>query len=225
MASYQHLFRSKDCPGTMQDWMKQKDTPTIRIHITAFSDATCIGFTIPHIFCDVPGLSVIMRAWCSILAGRESELPALIIEDPIAHIGGSYPSSKKERKKFYADMQGGYHIAGFWAKVRFYTPLVKEFVLHPKEENRLVFLPTKTLEKLRQVALTELQDEKEAWVSENDIIVALIIKVSFRRLKCALYLWRFLTCVSSSATSTGKRTTRRRTPCRCQLTFATSCLN
>ncbi|KZP02959.1 hypothetical protein FIBSPDRAFT_969435, partial [Athelia psychrophila] len=46
------------------------------------------------------------------------------------------------------------------------------------EENRLVFLPTKTLEKLRQVALTELQDEKEAWVSENDIIVALIIKLS-----------------------------------------------
>lgn len=192
----------------MLDWLKQKDAPTIRIHITAFSDATCIGFTIPHIFGDVSGLSVILRAWCSVLAGRELELPALITEDPIAHIGGSYPASKKERKEFYADMEGSYHIAGFWEKVRYYAPIVKEFMLHPKEETRLVFLPTKTLEKLRLAAMAELPDEKEAWVSENDIIVALIIKVSFRR---ASHLSGFLTYVSSSATSTGIGTTRRHT--------------
>ncbi|KAF7984150.1 hypothetical protein HWV62_16806 [Athelia sp. TMB] len=178
LQKYMHLFRSEDCPNTMTKWLKQKDAPAIRIHVTVFSDATCIGFTLPHIFSDVPGMSVILNAWCSIMAGRESALPTLVTEDPIANIGGAYPSTKKALKKFHADMEGGYHLLSFWQKVRYYMPVVKEFVLHPKEECRLIFIPNKTLNKLRQAALAELQDEKEVWVSENDIIFALIIKLS-----------------------------------------------
>lgn len=178
LQKYQHYFRSEDCPGTMTQWLKQKDAPTIRIHVTTFSDATCIGFTLPHIFGDVPGMSVILNAWCSIMAGRESELPTLITEDPIANIGGSYPSTKKALKKFHAEMEGPYHLLSFLEKIRYFTPLIAELVIHPKEDCRLIFVSNAALSKLRQAALSELQDGKEVWVSENDIVFALILKVS-----------------------------------------------
>ncbi|KZP27678.1 hypothetical protein FIBSPDRAFT_948270 [Athelia psychrophila] len=178
MLTYRHLFQSKDCPASTSEWIKQKDAPPIRIHITTFSNVTCIGFTVPHIFTDVLGISVILRAWCSIIAGREtSKLPVLITEDPLAHIGGPYPSSKKELKAFHADMAGEYHLFSLWDKLRYYPPLIKEIVFH-SEEVRLVFLPSKTLDKMRRSAMAELQDEKEVWVSENDIIYSLIIKLS-----------------------------------------------
>ncbi|KZP11674.1 hypothetical protein FIBSPDRAFT_1050594 [Athelia psychrophila] len=178
LLTYQHLFRSKDCPALMSEWIKQKDAPVIRLHFTTFSDVTCIGFTLPHLFADVPGISVILRAWCSIVAGHESQLPALLTEDPIANIGGPYPSTKKELKTFHADMEGGYRLFSFWNKIRYYVPMTAEFVRHPKEEVRLVFLPLQTLEKMRRSAMAELKDEKEVWVSENDIVYALIIKLS-----------------------------------------------
>ncbi|KAF7984621.1 hypothetical protein HWV62_12837 [Athelia sp. TMB] len=178
LPNYQHLFRTADCPGTMTHWLKQKDAPTIRIHVASFSDATCIGFTLPHIFGDVPGMSVILNAWCSVMAGRESELPVLVTGDPIASIGGAYPSTRKALEEFYAGMEGPYHLLSFLEKLRYYPPVIADLVLHPKEDCRLIFLPNATLNKLRHAALAELQDGKEVWVSENDIALALIIKLS-----------------------------------------------
>ena len=160
----------------MTEW--PHDSPSIRIHVTTFSNVTCIGFTLPHIYGDVPGMSIILRAWCSIIAGHEAELPALFDGDPRAHIGGPYPSSAKELKELYEDMEGDYHIAGWWEKIRYYAPIVLEMVFYPKEQARMIFLSESILVKLRQAALAELDDGKEVWVSENDIVFALMVKVS-----------------------------------------------
>lgn len=179
MDTFIHLFRSKTCPQNATELIAQKDRPIISLHVSCFSDATCIGFSLPHSFADVLGMGVIMRAWCSILAGRSSEVPPLFEGDALADFGAPFPSKKAEQKKLYESVQGTYRLWSFWDKVKYYTWLTtSEFILHPSEEVRLLFFPNSLVDKLRKETMLKGEKEKgSAWVSENDIVTALLVKV------------------------------------------------
>lgn len=179
--SMMYLFRSMSCPRTVSQMMKQNDAPIINLHISCFSDVTCIGFSLPHCVADAPGMGIILHAWCSVLAGKASELPKLYDRDPLATFGSPYPSKKADAKKFRESMQGAFQILNFWTKIPYYAGLLPEFIFHPKEESRMLFIPMKLVEKLRDTALSELREKsgKETmWVSENDIVTALLVKVN-----------------------------------------------
>lgn len=137
---------------------------------------TCIGFSHPHILADALGTGIILRAWCSVLAGRESEVPALIEEDPLKDFGKPYPSTKAGVKALRASMRGDYHLYGLWARLKFYPPIFVEMILHPKETVHTVFIPEKTVVRLREEAMRE--GEKDVWVSDNDIVSAILLKVN-----------------------------------------------
>jgi hypothetical protein len=174
-----HLFRSRSCPRTAADLLKQKDAPIISLHVSRFSDATCVGFTIPHAICDVPGVGIILRAWCSLLASRAAEIPPLVIDDVLADFGSPYPTTKAGVKALRASMRSTFRIWGLWSKIRVNIRFMREFIIYPKDDCRMVFIPTNFIQRIREEAKKELGGEmtEGPWLSENDIVTAIMVKV------------------------------------------------
>ncbi|ELR06042.1 hypothetical protein VC83_02271 [Pseudogymnoascus destructans] len=67
----------RDAPATLEDYLTN-DTPILSLDITSFNDATIIGLIWPHVLMDVMGQQALLRGWSLVLAGKESEVPALL---------------------------------------------------------------------------------------------------------------------------------------------------
>ncbi len=98
MSSHLHLFLSDSSPRVTSDLLQRKDAPIINLHITCFTDVTCVGVGIPHAVADAPGICIILRAWTSVLAG-DFLPPPLLQEDPLADFGDPLPKTRAEMEK------------------------------------------------------------------------------------------------------------------------------
>ncbi|KAF9017975.1 hypothetical protein BDZ89DRAFT_1140296 [Hymenopellis radicata] len=169
-------FRTPSTPRIVPDLLKRKDAPMLQVHVHCFADVTCIGFHIPHLFCDVPGLAIILRAWCSLIASPNDMhsvvLPQLVEGDPLKDFGEPYPKTKAELKVFRKSMLSTFTIWGLFDTVKYYARLVSDVVTN-NEECRLLFIPESVIAQLRE----ETMGGKEQWVSENDIVTALLAKL------------------------------------------------
>ncbi len=169
-------FRIPSTPRIVPDLLKQKDAPMLHVHVHCFADVTCVGFHIPHLFCDVPGLAVILRAWCSLIASpgdmQSVVLPSLLEGDPIKDFGEPYPKTKAELKLFRKNMLSSFTVWGMIDTIKYYARWLSDIMTN-KEECRLLFIPKSVITRLRD----ETMGEKEQWVSENDVVTALLTKV------------------------------------------------
>lgn len=194
-----HLFRASSCPRSVPQLLSLPDAAILRyvfnlcilpsyytncysVHITFFKDVTCIGFSLPHCFADINGVGIIMSNWCSIMKGEN--LPRLPSptdhRDKLADVGSPYPSNKKGVQAFRAKMQGSLQVWNLAQKMRFYSSVLPEVIFHSKEEVRLIFVPLSLIEKLRSSTMNAQSNPtsaKKVFVSENDILTALLAKV------------------------------------------------
>lgn len=152
----------------LTDLLKGKDIPVLHVHVHVFNDATCIGIHIPHAVVDTLGLGIIVRAWVKLINAEDPKtvvLPFVVEGDPLADWGSrSYPSESAARAQVKANTVA--QLFGWWDKLRCYIPIAWE-LLTSKEIARSVFIPHSVVDRLR----------KEKWVSENDIVIAILAHV------------------------------------------------
>lgn len=146
-----------------------------RVHVTVFTNVTCIGISLPHLFADMLGTGIILRGWTTILCGG---VPPHIVgpnqhQDALRNFGDPYPKTKVGVTELRSKLIGPMRIWTLLQKLQYYSNPLKELVLHPKEYTRLLFIPDRLVVKLR----TETIASKGTFVSENDIVSAIVTKV------------------------------------------------
>ncbi|KAG7418602.1 Acetyltransferase BOT5 [Fusarium oxysporum f. sp. raphani] len=156
-------------PGTplsLNDYLKS-DYPQLTLHVVSFTDATLVSLCWPHITVDATSLRDLGIAWSLVLAGRESEvLPMLSAgEDPMAHAGDN-PAFTKPYALEKQQVKG---------RRMYLFPLfyVLDLLRWRTLESKILFLPRKNVEQLRNQALDSLgKTSSPPFISEGDVIVA-----------------------------------------------------
>lgn len=150
------------------------DTPLLLVHVTKYADATVVSLNIPHMVVDQMGLGSLITAWMQIVKG---ETPAEFLQlEPGALDGLKNPSKEVLRKK------NTYRIMRKSEKAKGVMNHVPDIILHRKETRRLLFLPIKLVESLRDrhsQALKTKYGEETPPLTSNDVIAALLMKLAW----------------------------------------------
>lgn len=139
-----------DIPTSLEQYVNS-DVPLLSLHVASFSNATVVGVSWPHVVMDGVGQIELMRAWSLVLAGRESEVPAVVgaQTDALMEIAGPdsgerEPSILDQRKmstKGIAKMVGRF----VWIETT-----------KPRTEVRYICLPKEAVAKIHAQCLESL---------------------------------------------------------------------
>ncbi|CAE7023631.1 hypothetical protein CFE70_003326 [Pyrenophora teres f. teres 0-1] len=173
---FNDLAARQDAPATMEDLLVG-DTPQMAVHVTSFTNATIIGLTWPHTLMDAMGLKALLHAWSLVLAGRESEVPALLgaKEDVLSTIAESSVDKQEASCMLPKELKGLNKLA-FMARVAW------ELMTTPLSETRALCLPKTAMDSLRQQVHQDLasssgESEKDVFVSDADVFTAWLIRM------------------------------------------------
>lgn len=169
-AKFAPLLVHEHTPTKIEDWL-YTDAPSLSVRAITFTDATLLSVSWSHVFFDAVGQTALLEAWIAVLEGREEDLPPYLgyDSDPFDAFEGRTPP---EKFLFYHALLTG---VGFLLFV-FHTIL--EFVFHPKQSTRAVFIPSSLLQALRSRAVQELtvsdttSPDAKPFVSEGDVMLA-----------------------------------------------------
>ena len=137
-----------------------------------------------HTLMDAMGLATLFKAWTAVLHGREDEVPLFhgFSKDPLATI-----SEMTSPEKY---VLSGRVLKGF-SMLLFTVRFLFEHIWHRKVEERIIFLPGRYLECMRENALQELAAEnngrEKPFISESDVIFAWWSRTMLSALRPALH--------------------------------------
>lgn len=164
----------EDAPSTLEDFI-YSDLPQLSLHITSFADATLVALSWTHTLMDVMGQKALLHAWSLVLAGRVSEVPALLGAHEDA-IRAAAEASSQPREEF---ILGARKLTGksmLWFGTRFAWDLLWK----PPSETHTMFLPKQFVIGLRQQALADINSENgenaDAFVSDGDTLTAWVVR-------------------------------------------------
>lgn len=174
--NYQSLGLGPGSPTCIDDYL-YSDLPQFALHVVNFTDGTLVSINFNHIVSDLSGLAAIMNAWQLVLAGKPEAVPPFkgLYQDSMA---GLYKAQTTE-KYLLADTQlTGWRLAAFGLRLMF------DSWWNSPIDSRLVCVPKKTMDTFVQAARDQLpkpagksdDSSSPAFISENDIIVALATK-------------------------------------------------
>jgi len=177
------LIRHSDTPKRLEDWI-YSDHPQLSLHIVSFNDATLMTVTFLHTLLDALGLAALFKAWTAVLRGREDEVPLFhgFSKDPLAPLSEMTPPEKH--------VLSGRVLKGL-GMLLFVVRFLFELIWHHKVEERIIFLPGRYLERMRENALQELAAEnngrEKPFISEGDVIFAWWSRTVLSALRPALH--------------------------------------
>lgn len=179
---FREFAAAEDLPDTVGGYLVEgEDRPVLSLRITSFADATLVAVAIPHLIVDAMAIGELMSAWSLVVNGRLDEVPPIIgahddldydVADP-ALVGTD--DSEKEPWALQSAYLTGFSF--FLFVVRFLWDVVTGGTV----ENRVLYLPKATLDKLRAGAIDDIaaqtskQENSKAtapWVSEGDVLFA-----------------------------------------------------
>lgn len=171
--SHSHLFRHEKTPKTCMEILQGDKLPTTYLHVTSFQDATCIGLTLPHIMYDILALCEILHEWCNLLSNKRSPRKAITF-DPLQDITNRpYPKTKAELQEMEAKKLSTIQLFGWKEWIIWLSKFIFDAIIHPKEKSKLVFVPQRHIDAVRDRAA-----KRGHWISENDVVTASLFKVS-----------------------------------------------
>ncbi|EMD87158.1 hypothetical protein COCC4DRAFT_155047 [Bipolaris maydis ATCC 48331] len=153
-------------PRKLADWLKS-DSPPLSFKTLSFQDATILSVSWPHCVFDGIGRAAFMNAWLAELNGLA--IPEFIgfDHDPMSPLIGEVPG---ERYLLRHQLLTGSRLLFFVLRTIF------DLILQPKSEPRILQIPDRFLQKLRQEALTDLNKgytgEDAIFVSNGDVLLA-----------------------------------------------------
>uniref|UniRef100_A0A093XJ26 Trichothecene 3-O-acetyltransferase n=2 Tax=Talaromyces marneffei TaxID=37727 RepID=A0A093XJ26_TALMA len=158
------------------------DSPQLSICIITFQDATLVTITFLHTLMDIMGLYSILQGWSAVLRGQEDEVPPFVgfDYDPLAGLTKTTPP----QPYVFADKL----LIGA-RRLIFALHYIFELFWYRQEEERVIFLPAKHLQRMRDSAMGELASQnisnEKPFVSESDVLLAWWTQVVLRALKLA----------------------------------------
>ncbi|GIK04023.1 hypothetical protein Aspvir_008098 [Aspergillus viridinutans] len=173
---------SADTPTRVDDWL-YSDRPQLVIDVVLFSDATLLTVTFMHTLMDAMGLSSFLKAWTAIMNGRD-QVPTFqqVGEDPAARFTDRTPADTYVNGSF---LLTGVRFLGFIACYLF------ELIWHRGQNKRIICIPGRYIDEMREQALHELAEQKLAeqnkegpapFLSESDVLLAWWLKALVRAL-------------------------------------------
>ncbi|TLD18039.1 hypothetical protein PspLS_10364 [Pyricularia sp. CBS 133598] len=182
-------MRGPNSPQSSEDWL-YADIPQLAVHFIVFKDATIFTLTYLHSFMDGSGLATLTRAWTAVLRGEDNSLPPFIgyehADDPSASLrqqrpGSDYVLAEKALKG--------------WAFFVFVVRQILERLCWPREEARVVCIPSSYIKRLADVVRAKLDAAHRSqdgagsgpkpFVSESDVLLAWWVMTAVRALRPA----------------------------------------
>lgn len=181
---FKAFIRAPNFPDRLDDWLCS-DSPQLGVRIIVFQDATLVTLSFLHSLTDMMGLKDIMDAWTAVLNGQEDRVKpfAGFSDDPLS--GLSKAEAAITPKYIFSDLLlQGWNWILFGA--RYF--LTVDLLWRHREEERIVFLPSKHLQRMREHALEDLAMQQvkghsldqKPFVSEGDVLFAWWSRVVLR---------------------------------------------
>ncbi|KAJ7257100.1 hypothetical protein C8J57DRAFT_1185943 [Mycena rebaudengoi] len=140
------------------------DRPALGLHVTSFTDKTCISISWPHLAFDAMGKKALLEAWMAVLSGEEDTIPtpAGFAKDPLAELG-MHPT---EEHVLAEKRVGNMGLMGY--------ALWNIFGLISPKEIRMVCLPKAFWQGMVAQCRAELSTEGGVtpFFTEGDVLVA-----------------------------------------------------
>ncbi|KAF5845871.1 hypothetical protein GGP41_008359 [Bipolaris sorokiniana] len=153
-------------PRKLADWLNS-DNPPLSFKILSFQDATILSISWPHCVFDGIGRAAFMNAWLAELNGLAIPEFVGFDHDPMSLLIGEVPG---ERYVLRSQMLTGYRLFFFVLRTIF------DLILQPKSEPRILQIPDRFLQKLKQEAVADLSKERKGgdavFVSNGDVLLA-----------------------------------------------------
>ncbi|KAF4945000.1 hypothetical protein FGADI_12259 [Fusarium gaditjirri] len=156
-------------PTSFED-LCSTDAPQFSLHVVTFQDGTLVSLTFSHMTTDLGGLSAILEAWCSILAGTPEEVAKYpgYKDDVMAWL---YRAETTEKSKTDGSLLSGGKLA-VWALRAAYDgwmyPLECRNLRVPAEAINAIVAEARS-----EISLEKTADGNKPFVSENDVVLAL----------------------------------------------------
>ncbi|KAF4457122.1 Alpha-1,2-mannosidase family protein [Fusarium austroafricanum] len=151
----------------------EDNCPLLLVHLTHYRDATVVATNLPHSVADQTGYATIIESWIDLVRGRS--LP------PFSNISASALDGANMTDKEMRMGKGDFRIQTkqeVWTKLMGFIP---ELVRQQKEERRILLFATSLLDKLRSDMNQQIaNDSKTVVLTNNDVLVALLLKASSR---------------------------------------------
>ncbi|VUC28947.1 unnamed protein product [Clonostachys rosea] len=154
-------------PHAMEDYLSS-DEPLLSLRVVVFLDATIVSLAWPHAVMDAVGMSILIQSWSLILAGREKEILTLDgVREDLLYRATLKPAAERFALEPY--MLAGFRL--FLLLLRF----VCDILFGGRRENRIVYLPKKSVETLHSRAMCEinLHRKEPLRISRSDAILSL----------------------------------------------------
>lgn len=172
--SFREFAGRSDTPSTLEDFVRS-DIPQLSLHITSFTDATLVALSWPHTLMDVMGQKALLESWTLVLAGRNSDVPALIgAQEDVVRTMTEAPSENAENFRL-----GSSQLAGL-SMLRFGVRFAWDFLWSQPVETRTICLPKEYIVKLRNQVYADITihdgEGTDTFVSEGDVLTAWAIR-------------------------------------------------
>ncbi|CCT72053.1 uncharacterized protein FFUJ_13949 [Fusarium fujikuroi IMI 58289] len=159
---------SPGAPTSFEDFYST-DAPQFSLHVATFQDGTLVSLTFMHMTTDLGGLSSVLEAWCSILAGKPEQVAKFPGYNDV--MAGLYRAETTEKSKTDGSLLSGWRLV-VWALRAAYDGW-----MYPLE-SRMLRVPAKAInaivaEARSEISLEKTTDGSKPFVSENDVILAL----------------------------------------------------
>ncbi|RHZ55808.1 acetyltransferase sphE [Aspergillus thermomutatus] len=179
---FRSFIRTPDFPDRLEGWLCS-DSPQLGVRIIAFQDATLMTVSFLHSLMDMMGLNAVLDAWSAVLRGQEDEVKPFVgfSHDPLA--GLAETKNKPLQKYVFANTL---LIGWTWLVFALRYIFTVELFWQHREEERVIFLPAKYLQRMRDKAMEELASQKTSdsdkplFISEGDILFAWWARVVLR---------------------------------------------
>ncbi|KAF4338421.1 nitrate assimilation regulatory nirA [Fusarium beomiforme] len=151
----------------------EDDCPLLLVHLTHYTDMTVITINIPHAVADNSGLAIIVKAWMNLIRGIK---PPPFFEATDGFLEGA----KMKRKELHKG-KGVLRLMTKREKIQVKMGFIPEMIRHKKEERRTLLLARTLVEKLQNDMNRQAAETKDAGgiaITKNDVIVALLLKLS-----------------------------------------------
>lgn len=148
--------RSEKTPRCLNDYLSS-DAPQFSVHAVSFENATLVSLGWAHITADSVGIGEVCNAWSLVLAGRESEVPPMLsLQYDLMELVAVRPGEeiKSQHRHPMADKEAKGFVM-FLFVIRF----ILDMIFYSNMSSRTLFIPRTKFQRLRNMAVTELDSD------------------------------------------------------------------
>ncbi|KAG6806102.1 hypothetical protein H0H92_012697, partial [Tricholoma furcatifolium] len=158
--------------------------PILSIHISEFTDCTCLGISVPHVLFDAFGFGQVIRGLNAELNGTRWEVPPSfetnVLQQALDKLAASHPfPAEGQEPEALLNVRRNFKQVSFSTALLFGLGIAYNYLWGRLEMNA-IFLGENVVNELTQKVKDEVKESGAGWVSTGDILVAWILKAISR---------------------------------------------